>query len=278
MKIFNKIMEFKLDTGNGCQLIGDIYNSGAEPSRVILLIHGLGEHFGRYSHWASWFAEEGTAVIGVDLPGHGRSPGRRGHINSYHTYNSIIDSLAKFAVKSYGDKPIGLYGHSLGGNIVLNYLLTNSSGFDFAVATSSWLELVSAPSDFAMGLAKVVNRIFPTILQANGLKLEHISRADDVNEKYNSDPLVHDRVSVRLAVEATNAAERILETGSLIDIPVLLVHGEDDKITSKEGSKKLAGINNKLSLKIWDKGYHELHNETFNRDVFNYINSWIVSL
>lgn len=271
-------MEFKLDTGNGFELTGDIYDTRAEPSRVLLLIHGLGDHFGRYSHLANWFAEEGIAVIGIDLPGHGRSPGRRGHINSYHTYNSIIESLAKFAVKSYGDKPIGLYGHSLGGNIILNYLLTNTFGFDFAVATSSWLELVSAPSKSTLALAKVVSRLFPTILQANGLKLEHISRAEDVNEKYNSDPLVHDRISVRLAVKATNAAERILETGSIIDIPVLLVHGEDDMITSKEGSKKLSEINDNVSLKLWDKGYHELQNESFNRDVFNFINSWIVSL
>ena len=173
-------MEFKLDTGNGTELTGDIYEKETEPTRVLLLIHGLGDHFGRYSHWATWFAEEGIAVIGIDLPGHGRSPGRRGHINSYHTYNSIIESLAKFAVKRYGDKPVGLYGHSLGGNIVLNYLLTNSFGFDFAVATSSWLKLVSAPSKATMAVARVVNRVFPTVLQANGLKLEHISRAEDV--------------------------------------------------------------------------------------------------
>ncbi len=271
-------MEFKLDTGTGFILSGDIYDTPSEPSKVILMIHGLGDHFGRYNHWASWFAEKDIAVIGLDLPGHGRSPGRRGHIKNYHVYNSIIESLAKFARNRYGDLPIGLYGHSLGGNIILNYLLTNAIGFDFAIATSAWLQLVSSPPKATLAMARIVSKIFPGFLQANGLQLEHISRAEDVNEKYSSDPLVHDRISLRLAIEATNAAERILETGSRIDIPVLLLHGKDDMITSNAGSSSLAEINDRISLKLWDEGYHELHNEAFNKEVFDYIYNWILRL
>ncbi len=271
-------MEFKLDTGKGLILTGDIYDAVAEPSKVIVMVHGLGDHFGRYSHWARFFAEKEIAVVGIDLPGHGRSPGRRGHIRSYYDYNSIIESLAKFARNRYGDKPIGLYGHSLGGNITLNYLLTNSSGFDFAIATSSWLQLVSAPSRSTLAAARIVSVLFPGFLQANGLHLEHISRAEDVNEKYKSDPLVHDRISVRLAIEATNAAKRILETGSRINIPVLLLHGKDDMITSNKGSSQLAEINDNITLKLWDDGYHELHNESFSDKVFDYIYNWLAGL
>lgn len=271
-------MEFTLDTNDGINLIGDYYKPTSEPSKIVLLIHGLGEHAGRYAEWASRFADKGIALVAVDLPGHGRSPGRRGHIKSYHAYNSIIESLARFSKETFGDLPVGIYGHSLGGNIVLNYLLTNTYGFDFAIATSSWLKLATPPSGAAIGIARIINKIAPGLLQPNGLKLEHISIAEDVTDKYSSDPYVHDRISVRLGIEATDAANRILETGDRIDIPVLLVHGEDDKITSYEGSRSLAELNNNINLRVWEKGYHELHNEPFNSEVFDFIYNWLTKV
>jgi len=271
-------MEFNLETSEGMILTGDFYGPDSKPSGILILIHGLGDHFRRYSDWASRFTEKDIAVVGIDLPGHGRSPGRRGHIKNYQVYNSIIESLAKFSRETFGELPTGLYGHSLGGNIVLNYLLTNTYGFDFAIATSSWLKLVSPPSGTTLALARVLSKITPGLLQPNGLQLEDISRAEDVTEKYKSDPFVHDRISLRLGIEATEAAKRILETGDRIDIPVLLLHGEDDKISSTGGSSRLADINNNISLKIWENGYHELQNEPFNDEVFNYIYTWLNKL
>ena len=270
-------MEFSLLTSQHT-LTGDIWQESDNHSRVIILLHGLGDHFGRYEAWSKRFNALDTAVIGVDLPGHGRSPGKRGHVDSYHVYNEIIDRLASFARSRYGQVSLGLYGHSLGGNIALNYLLTNSSGFTFSVITSPWIKLVNEPPPAMLMAARFMNHLVPRLLQPNGLKLEHISRAPDVNEKYSSDPLVHDRISVRLAVEAMKAADRILDAGDNINIPVLIVHGSDDMITSTAGSSTFSQGKENVSLKIWDRGYHELQNEAFNDEVFEYIAGWLKSV
>lgn len=271
-------MEFSIEVSRGIKLVGDIYVPESKVSRIIVLIHGLGEHYARYSDWSARFVDKGFAVVGIDLPGHGRSEGKRGHIKDFHEYNQIIESVAKFAFSKFGELPIGLYGHSLGGNIILNYLLTNIFGFDFGIATSSWLELESPPSKGTLAIARVVNYVLPSILQPSGLHIEDISRSEEVNKKYENDPLIHGKISVRLGIEASDAAIRILDTGDVIDIPVLLLHGTDDRITAPKGSSRLAEMNTNISLKLWKDGYHELHNDTANTEVFEYIYSWITKL
>lgn len=268
-------MDISIKISNGMDLPGRIFKPTGETKKVIVLIHGLGEHFGRYEDWSGRFTNLGIAVVGVDLPGHGKAPGKRGHIRNYHIYNDMIDSVASFAYKEFGDIPMGIYGHSLGGNIALNYILTNTMGFKFAVITSPWLVLVQQPSKALLAFARIANRIVPGMLQPNGLNIDHISRVSEVNDTYSKDNLNHDRISVRLACEAMDAADRIIDTGDNIGIPVLIMHGSDDKICSPEGSKLFAEGKTNVKLKLWDGAYHELHNEDFNNDVFEYISKWI---
>lgn len=268
-------MEINIQLNRDMEVPGFISKPEGEVKKVILLIHGLGEHSARYKDWAAGFAAEGFAVVAADLPGHGVAPGRKGHIESYQVYNNLIDNMADLASAEFPGIKTGIYGHSLGGNISLNYLLTNLSGLDFAVITSPWLILGNKPSGLKMAMARVLNCLVPKLLLANGLNRSHISHVEDVTRKYSEDPLVHDRISVRLGVEASEAAERILETGSLIDIPVLLLHGSDDLICSPEGSVSLASDKDNFELKIFKDGYHELHNESFRDDVFTYIAKWL---
>ncbi len=271
-------MDISIRISSGMQLPGKIYKPAGETKKVMLLIHGLGDHFDRYIDWSERFAKEGVAVVGVDLPGHGRAPGKKGHIKNYHVYNDVIDCLAEKARKEFGNLPMGIYGHSLGGNIVLNYLLTNTWGFKFSIITSPWLILAQQPPKVLMAIARLANVIAPGLLQPNGLNADHITTVEEVNTKYSNDPLAHDRVSVRLACEALDAAQRILDTGSGIDIPVLVLHGTEDMICSPEGSKKFADGKSNVELKLWDGGYHELQNESFNDKVFDYINLWLNKL
>jgi len=258
------------------ELPGRIYKPEGDIKKLMLLTHGLGDHFDRYAGWSERFAKEGVAVIGVDLPGHGKAPGKRGHIRNYHVYNDVIDCLAEKASKEFGNQPMGIYGHSLGGNIVLNYLLTNAFGFSFSIITSPWIKLVQEPPKALLAFARVANILAPGLLQPNGLNPDHISTVDKVNSEYRDDDLAHDRISVRLACEAMDAGKRILDTGSGIDIPVLVLHGSDDMICSPEGSIAFAEGKSNVDLKLWDGGYHELQNEAFNDKVFYYINKWLL--
>ena len=268
-------MEFLLTLKNGITLPGRVYLPGEKINYVMLLVHGLGDHSGRYMEWSNKFSSEGIAVYAVDLPGHGKAGGRKGHICSYQEYNDIIERLADHVRTEVKDVPVGLYGHSLGGNIVLNYLLTNLYEFQFAIVTSPWLLLVNKPPAVLVAAARVINKVFPGLQISNGLKSEHISRVDKVNQEIVDDPLTHGKISIRLFLEANDAAKRILESGDNINIPVLLAHGSDDLICSADGSRLLAESNDTIELSIFEEGYHELQNEAFNGEVHSFMVDWV---
>lgn len=267
-------MEIKLNPSKKHELHG-IYLPVEHPKASIIMVHGLGEHISRYKEIAAYFNSRNYSFTGLDLPGHGYSSGKRGHIDSFGEYNDIISAMADFVRSREGDTPLVLYGHSLGGLVVLNYLAGSSSGIYKAIVTSPWLKLAVTPSPFKIFLAGLMNRLMPGLLQSSGLNPDDISSDKNVVKKYRTDPLVHNKISVRLFASATENARKLQEMKEGIDIPVLLMHSADDRITSAEGSAVFAANNSKAELKIWKKGLHELHNEIFREEVFDYIIKWL---
>lgn len=259
---------------------GEIYSSvkypGQDPEAVIILVHGLGEHLGRYNDWCERFLAVNIGVARFDLPGHGRSGGSRGHISDYGQVNEIIRQLTNRIRSDYPSVPLILYGHSLGGNIVLDNLISGVNGFTSAVVTSPWIRLAFEPGKLKILLARFVGSLAPSLTQPTGLTPEHLSSDPEVALAYRTDSLVHQVISVALYSSAVKAAARILRDGNNLNIPLLLLHGTDDKISSPQGSSELASIVPNATLKLWEKGYHELHNEIFNDQVFSFIHSWII--
>lgn len=268
-------MEFNIKTGNGQILNGIIQSPGEDLRAVVILVHGLGEHIQRYSEWAGMFNGERIGFAGVDLPGHGRSEGKRGHIGSYAQFNEIADILVTECRKTFPGVPIFLYGHSMGGTIVLNYLLSRHQKLKGAIVTSPWLRLSFEPDKTKMKLAAVLKHIFPGLIQSSGLVAEHISRDKEVVEKYKNDPYNHEKISVSMFHGTMSAAAYSLENASKISVPLLIMHGSDDQICSPGGSCEFVSKAKNAELKIWEGGYHELHNEPFKKDVFAYLMKWI---
>jgi alpha-beta hydrolase superfamily lysophospholipase len=268
-------MDFHIRLNNGQLLKGIIRSPGENVRAVVAFVHGLGEHINRYEHWADLFLKENIAFTGIDLPGHGRSEGRRGYIKSFRQLDEMINVLLDTCRKTFPGIPVYLYGHSLGGGVVLNYLLRNNPRIKGAIVTSPWLRLSYEPPRSKVVLASVMKNIVPGLVQPSGLNVEHISHEAEVIEKYKSDPLVHDKISVSLFDAAMSAAAYSLEHAADLKIPVLLMHGGDDLITSPEGSRAFADKSSKVELKIWEGGYHELHNELLCDDLFRYIISWM---
>ena len=268
-------MEFNIKLKRGQVLKGMIESPGENTKAVIVLVHGLGEHTGRYSHVAAMFKKQGIGFAGVDLPGHGKSDGRRGNIASYAIVSEMIDILLSSCKKTFPGVPLYLYGHSLGGGIALDYLLRKNPKINGAIVTSPWLRLSFEPPKFKVLMASVMKNIVPGLIQPSGLNVDHISHDTEVVDRYKSDPLVHDKISVSLFHGAMNAGAYSLAHSADLKVPVLLIHGSDDKITSPDGSRQFAANNPKVTLKIWDGGYHELHNEPFKEEVFKYIIDWM---
>jgi alpha-beta hydrolase superfamily lysophospholipase len=268
-------MELNIKLGNGQVLKGMLQSPGEKTHAVIILVHGLGEHVNRYSAWAELFKNEGIAFLGVDLPGHGGSDGRRGNIKSYALTDEMTGILINSCNKTFPGIPIYLYGHSLGGGIVLDYLIRKKPVIKGAIVTSPWLRLSFEPPRSKVILASLMKNIVPGLVQPSGLNVNHISHDKSVVEKYINDPLVHGKISVSLFDAAMKAGAYALSHAGELKIPTLLMHGTDDPITSPAGSEEFAGKSGMVELKLWEGGYHELHNEAFREDVFKYILKWI---
>ena len=269
------IMDFNIRLSNGQVLRGMIQSPGENIKAVIILVHGIGEHIQRYNYWSLLFNGEGIGFAGVDLPGHGRSDGRRGHIKSYALLGEMIDILLKSCNQTFPGMPVYLYGHSLGGGIVLDYLLRRNPKVKGAIVTGPFLRLAFEPPRVKLILASIMKNILPGLIQPSGLNANHLSHDETVVEKYRTDPLVHRKISVSLFHGSITAAKYSLAHASELKVPTLILHGSDDKILSPEGSREFAGKTSLADLKIWDGGYHELHNEPFKDEVFAYIINWI---
>ena len=268
-------MDFHIELRNGKLLKGIIISPGDDTRIVIILVHGLGEHIQRYKQWAELFKQEKIATAGLDLPGHGRSEGSRGYIKSYSLVGEMIDILLKTANRTFPGLPVYLYGHSLGGGIVLEYILKKNPKISGAIITSPWIRLSFEPSKIKLMLASIVKHLFPGLIQPSGLNILHISHDPEVVERYKNDPLIHSKISVSLFDSAMKAAAYSLQHASDLKIPTLLIHGNDDLICSPEGTREFANKTPLAELKIWEGGYHELHNEPFRHEVFRYILSWM---
>ena len=268
-------MDFNIKLQDGKLLKGMIHSPGEKIRAVVILIHGLGEHIQRYSYWAELFTRENIGFSGVDLPGHGRSAGRRGNIKNFSVTDEMIDILLESCRRTFTGVPIFLYGHSLGGGIVLNYLIRKNPQVKGAVITSPWLRLSFEPPKIKLKMAAVMKSIMPGLVQSASLNVNHISHVKEVNDNYLSDPLNHDKISVGLFSSVVSAADYSMEHAADLKIPTLLLHGSADLITSPDASREFAAKSAIVEFRIWEGGYHELHNESFKDDVFAYISNWI---
>jgi alpha-beta hydrolase superfamily lysophospholipase len=271
-------MNYSIKLKNGQVLRGFMISPGEKTRANIIFIHGLGEHINRYTPWAELFNSEGIGFTGLDLPGHGSSDGRRGHIKSYDLTDEMIDILAEHTRQTFSGLPVFIYGNSLGGGIVLDYLVRKNPGIKGAIVTSPWLRLSFQPDKRKILLASVMKYILPGLVQPSGLIPEQISHNKDVVGEYIADNLVHGKISVSLFHSAMRAARYALSHPAELKVPLLLMHGSDDMICSPEGSREFASGTDLAELKIWEGGYHELHNEYFRDEVFRYIINWMNKL
>ena len=270
-----KTMDFSIKVSNGLVLKGLISSPGEKIRAIIIFIHGLGEHIHRYTDWYGSLAKEGIGFTGVDLPGHGLSDGKRGHIKSYAVTDEMIDIIHDSVKKTFPGIPVFIYGHSLGGGIALDYLIRKKPKIRGAIITSPWLKLSFEPGKAKLLLATVTGSILPGLIQKSGLVVEHMSHDKEEVRKFKADPLIHDKISVGLFHSAMKAAGHALKHASELGVPLLLMHGSDDLICSPDGSRQFASASGLVELKIWEGGYHELHNEFFKKDVFATLIEWI---
>ena len=233
-----------------------------EVKAVLLIIHGLGEHIRRYKEFALALNAKGIVVLGIDLRGHGRSDGKRGHIPSLGHVLRDLHLLHQHAFNLYSDLPIFLYGHSLGGNFSLRYLYQSSLPLKGAIVSSPLLGLAFTPPAWKVTLAKVVANIWPKLSQANELNPAYLSHNPEVVQGYINDPLVHNKISTGLFKEMTASMDWLEQQRNPPSIPIILYHGTDDKITDPKRSQAFAEkFPEHIVFHALEGYYHEPHHE-----------------
>jgi alpha-beta hydrolase superfamily lysophospholipase len=270
--------EFSWTADDGVNIFAQSWTLPGRSKAMIALVHGLGEHSSRYTHLASYLNGHEYSVAAFDLRGHGKSGGPRGHTPSYETLMDDIERFLAEAGTLAPDTPIFLYGHSLGGNLGLNYALRRKPTLQGMIISGPWLRLPAEPGKAQVTLARIMNKIRPTFAQSSALDTKGLSHDPEIVRAYEQDPLVHDKISARLFLEAYQAGLWALEQAGQFPIPLLLMHGEADRLTSAEASREFAAKKQEgCTLKIWEGLYHEIHNEPEKEDVYQEIVSWLES-
>lgn len=249
---------------------------GNETIAVIALVHGMGEHSGRYRRFAEFLTSKGLAVIAFDQRGHGKSEGKKGHIVHYNQLLDGIDELLERARLQFKNKPVFLYGHSMGGNLVLNYALKKPNTVKGIIVTGPWLKLAFEPPAIQVKLAQVMRNLYPGFTQGSNLKTAHLSRDPEIVRAYERDRYVHDRISASFFINLYQAGLYALQHANELKVPALIMHGGDDKITSAPASEEFARKASIVSqYRKWDGLYHEIHNEPEKEEVLQHVADWI---
>lgn len=261
----------------GKKVFAQSWQSDTEPKAIINLIHGMGEHSGRYERWGGLFADAGYALISTDLFGHGKTEGRIGHINSYQSLLDQVDMMLAKSEEMFPGIPRILYGQSMGGNIAINYAISKNPPISALIAASPWLRLVIPVSGVEKAFSRVFNSLAPGLrVKAKGLGAEKLSDDPEHWESVRNDPGCHRKISAKYAYEIMKMGEYAIGHASRINKPFLLMHGSGDEITSHKASEEFSrNSSERTQLKIWEGFRHEMHNMLEHKEVFNYILNWL---
>ena len=244
---------------------------------VIVIVHGGGEHSGRYGNVVDYFGERNYLLYGFDFRGHGKSGGKTGHVMNWREYREDLDSFLQLVQAENPDKSLFLYSHSMGAQIALDYLTLDKHRPLSGVIASSPAIAPPAVSRLLIMIGKVLSIILPGFQLENGLDVNAISRDPQVVRAYSNDSLVSSRISARWSSQFLACIDRVQSNAAKLDVPLLMFHGEADQIIPMQGSlqffDKISFADKKL--KIYQGGFHEPHNDLQKQEVFQDIEQWL---
>jgi alpha-beta hydrolase superfamily lysophospholipase len=267
-------------SGVAGQLTWRAWLPAGAPHALLVLAHGFAEHIGRYAHVAEYFIARGYAVYAYDMIGHGKSDGKRGHVNRFADYLEDLNQFIAIAQTREPNIPTFLVGHSQGGLIALAYGERRPTGLRGIVVSAPGLRVALAVPAWKLRLGKILSSVIPTFSMPNGIPPEYLSRDSSVSSAYaQKDPLVGHVASARWATEFYRAQRETMAAASQFTLPCLIMQGSDDKLVSPEGAREFfaaAGSADK-TLKIYQGLYHELFNEVSKEEVFEDMADWLES-
>lgn len=249
-----------------------------KPVGSLCVVHGFGEHGGRYTPMAQALNAVGWNVYALDNRGHGHSEGKRGHTPSYELLLSDVEELLKSVRASFTDLPIVLFGHSMGGNIVGNYMLRmNSNEIAAFILSAPWFRLAVAPPAWRLKMGEFILKIAPALQQSQPVDPTTLSKLEEEQRAYQNDPLVHGKISPGLFFSIRQAGEWALDHTEKLKKPGLVYHGSADTLIDLEASKIFAQKTGEKGVEWWEVAgaRHEPHNDDEREEVHRRIIAYV---
>jgi alpha-beta hydrolase superfamily lysophospholipase len=271
-----------LMTGSSGRLHGRLWIGDQDPVGVVVVVHGLGDHGGRYEALAQSIVENDWAVFVFDLPGHGQSPGDRGRVDSF---DGLLADIAH-ARRTVGDRlpnlPQVLLGHSMGGTLAINYVLrrreTNPQFDQLAglILCAPMLLPPSPPPRPHIFAAWLTGRLLPWIRISRPVDVETLTGDPEQAAAIRDDSLIHSQITIYLATQLLSQGRWALDHARDIDVPTLIMHGEDDELIDKSACEHLPiRMGSSATLVRWPEMRHDLFHDTHKGHVFDRIAEWL---
>jgi len=249
-----------------------------ECKAILLVVHGLAEHSGRYMNVVNHFVPLGYAVYGLDHIGHGKSEGTRVYVDRFADYTDTLKRYFDLIRLEHPDKPVFLIGHSMGGLIGAVYLLEHQNELAGAVLSGPLVKMSDDISPVVVFMGKLLSTLTPKA-GLLGLSAEGVSSDPAVVQAYVNDPLVYTgKTTARLAAELIRGVQRVQAEAAKITLPLLIVQGSEDKLVDPSGAKFLYDTVSSVdkTLKVYEGFYHEVFNEPERAQVLGDVEAWLV--
>jgi alpha-beta hydrolase superfamily lysophospholipase len=269
--------ECSFDGVGGVRIVYDVWTPDTDPRGVVVLAHGFGEHARRYDHVAQRFGESGLVTYALDHRGHGRSGGKRVYLRNISEYTDDFHTLVGIAATNHAELSRVVLGHSMGGGIVFAYGVEHPDDYAAMVLSGPAVDSQDAVSPVMVFVAKLLGKIAPG-LPVEELPTDAISRDPEVVAVYNADPLVHHgKLPAGIVRALLGVGETMPQRAGALTAPLLVVHGEQDKLIPVGGSRHLVECvgSTDVHLKVYPELYHEIFNEPERDVVLDDVASWI---
>lgn len=271
--------EGRFETSDFMALYYQAWIPSSTPQAIVGIVHGLGSHSGMFSTVIDHLTPHGYGIYGLDLRGHGRSPGQRGYIQDWSDFRNDVQHFLHLIIAHHPNTPIVLWGHSLGGLIVLDFVLrchAHASPLCGIVITAPALGSVGV-SPLRILIGKMLSRLWPRFSLDTGLKTIPAAHDPIIAQAVLTDPLCHHKGTARLATEFCKTAQWVRSHASHLHLPILMLHGSDDLVTHPESSRlffdDIPWVDKQRNE--YEGSYHDLHIDTHHHDVLTDVQHWL---
>lgn len=269
--------EWKWNTKDDLEIFSKTWLPANQAKGIVCVVHGVGEHIGRYQVDGEILVEAGYAQAAFDQRGFGKSKGQLGHTPSLEAYFNDIEQFLGEVSRRYPNLPRFLYGMSMGAILVLAYTPIRQPAVNGVIAAAPGLRSSVEEQKFKVFLAKMLGKLTPTITIKSGIDPQTLCRDQQVIDAFVNDPLVHSYVTTGWGKAMLDAVKLAFENAPRFPLPLLLMHGTEDKIAYPAGSQRFAELapKDKVTLKMWNGFKHELRTDPEKADVFRWMIEWM---